>query len=1156
MSVSSDPSNSTHIGVWRMRLNNVWQRITEPHPAIWESEKRRARMLSSLLVTLIGIGVLEATIAFVIEGVSSNFWTIASGTVALLIIHRLSQSRHYRMAAIAAVVVIFISVGSIMTNANQILRLDFLVLGILVGSLFFSTRQTIILSLVTVAALFALGLFVPGLVLKQIIPVVFLVGSASILSILGTSMNRRDLAQIEEQAHMLANEIEERKQVEAALRQQTAYASALVRTATRINVELELDAVLKVVCEESARGLGLSFATVSLLDKAHQRVQLTAAYGLSDVYFEKLKAVQPTSLAAYSPSASPVLVTPDVQALPDLLNADLYMEMNLRSTASVMMSYRGQLIGRLNVGVIGEVRDFSDDELVLLQGLAAQGAQAISNAQLHRQQLQTEEVARGYLEKITEQTPGALFEFQFTPEGMMSFPFVSPSIADIHPSLTAEMLKRDGSLVFSTIHPDDVEMIKASVQASHETLVNWDVEFRVAADDGIRWHRGNAKPEKQPDGTVIWYGIFQDITDRKQVEDGLQKSEERFRQLADNIRDVFWMTDVWKPQVLYVSQAYEEVWGRSRADIYRDPTEWIQAILPDDRGLASAAFDRQLQGKATDTEYRIQKPDGSIVWIRDRSFPVRNSEGEIYRIAGIAQDITEYRQTVQALRESQERYQSLFENVPIALGVADMQGNILAYNKAMVAQVALTDEDEGRQFTLEDAYAHPRERAALLRTLREQGFVEKHEVEIRRVNGTTYPAHISIRPITWANQPATLAMIEDISERKQAQAERIGRQIAEQANTAKSEFLSRMSHELRTPMNSILGFAQLLEMSQKEPLSSTQQSRVEQILKAGRHLLDLINQVLDISRVESGRLDISLEAVDVAAVATAVLDLAVPLATERRIRVHGEVDLKQATYVTADQQRLKQVMINLLANAIKYNKEGGEVWLACESRPDGWQRISVRDTGPGIPPEQQEKLFQPFERLGAEQRDEVEGTGLGLALSKRLVELMGGRIGVESGVGAGSTFWVELPGAEHPANGMTPPLAARPLPAIYGQNQTILYIEDNLANYELVAQVLAEEVQAKLVWAIQGSIGLELARQHLPDLILLDLNLPDMHGSEVLARLRQDETTAAIPVIVISADATPHQIERLKDAGADGYLTKPLNVAEFLRTTQALLTRN
>jgi len=376
---------------------------------------------------------------------------------------------------------------------------------------------------------------------------------------------------------------------------------------------------------------------------------------------------------------------------------------------------------------------------------------------------------------------------------------------------------------------------------------------------------------------------------------------------------------------------------------------------------------------------------------------------------------------------------------------------------------------------------------------------------------------------------------------------------AEAASSAKSDFLSRISHELRTPMNSILGFAQLLAMSRKDPITPTQRVRIDNILKSGKHLLDLINEVLEISRIEAGRVDLSPEPVDLSHLIEQVVALTDPLAGERGIHLHWEKEAGEPVYLLADIQRLKQVLINLVSNAIKYSHTGGDVWLHWTSRPDGYWRIRVRDAGIGIPAELQDRLFQPFERLGID-KSGVEGTGLGLALSKRLVELMDGQIGFESSPGVGSTFWVDMPSAAPLPNDKT---AAdfhdfSSVPAI-DYSHLILYIEDNLTNYELVHQLLLEQTSVKLISALQGSVGLDLARQHKPDLILLDLHLPDIEGEQVLTHLRADEATSAIPVIVISADATPIQIEHLMTIGANAYHTKPLNLPEFLATVQTLL---
>ncbi len=393
---------------------------------------------------------------------------------------------------------------------------------------------------------------------------------------------------------------------------------------------------------------------------------------------------------------------------------------------------------------------------------------------------------------------------------------------------------------------------------------------------------------------------------------------------------------------------------------------------------------------------------------------------------------------------------------------------------------------------------------------------------------------------------SVLGFGQDITERKVAEeAVEQARQEAERASLAKNEFLSRMSHELRTPLNAVLGFAQLLEM---DPLSSEQHESLGYIIKAGRHLLDLINEVLDISRIEAGRLTISPEAVPVGEVAQEALALTAPLAAERDIRMRLDILDAAGYHVLADRQRLKQVLLNLLANAVKYNRRGGEVILSEEAFVERL-RIRVTDTGPGIPADKQQRLFIPFERLGTA-RGGVEGTGLGLALSKGLTEAMGGAIGVDSEVGRGSTFWVELPLAEAPAE--RPERTddegpARAVGAPPEKTGTVLYIEDNLSNLELIERILARRPGVKLLSAMQGRMGLNLAREHQPDMVLLDLHLPDIPGDEILRRLHADLRTRLIPVVVISSDPTLEQTERVLAAGAHAFLGKPVDVRELMQ---------
>lgn len=371
---------------------------------------------------------------------------------------------------------------------------------------------------------------------------------------------------------------------------------------------------------------------------------------------------------------------------------------------------------------------------------------------------------------------------------------------------------------------------------------------------------------------------------------------------------------------------------------------------------------------------------------------------------------------------------------------------------------------------------------------------------------------------------------------------------AERANRSKSEFLSRMSHELRTPLNAILGFGQLMEMGNNTP---DQHENIEQILTAGRHLLSLINEVLDIASIEAGRITLSVESFHVGDAIAEAIDLVRPLAAQANIQITA---MESEQHVLADRHRFKQVLLNLLSNAIKYNHEGGLVTVDCEEKEGRRLRIEINDTGPGISAKGMEMLFASFERLEAG-RTKVEGTGLGLAVCKQLVELMGGQIGVESTVGSGSTFWVKLPLAAEPNADPAQEEAEPEMSGSPAGGHTLLYIEDNPTNLTLVQRLVQDRWEMNFLTAIDGPQGLAIAREQRPDLILLDLYLAGMSGEEVLSELRRTEETAAIPVFMVSADATPGQAERLLAAGAQAYVTKPFDVPAFLGAIEQTLAR-
>src|SRR5471032_1736057 len=370
------------------------------------------------------------------------------------------------------------------------------------------------------------------------------------------------------------------------------------------------------------------------------------------------------------------------------------------------------------------------------------------------------------------------------------------------------------------------------------------------------------------------------------------------------------------------------------------------------------------------------------------------------------------------------------------------------------------------------------------------------------------------------------------------------RAIADKANRAKSEFLSAMSHELRTPLNAVLGFAQLLA-SDKPPPSASQQRSLDQILKGGWYLLQLINEILDLAMIESGKVTMSQESMGLSEVLRDCQALIGPQAEKRGIRLFF-ASLSEPFFVHADRTRVKQVMINLLSNAIKYNRRGGMVTVECAAGSEGMVRINVTDTGAGLSAEQMAQLFQPFNRLGQEDGAE-EGTGIGLVVTKQLTELMGGAIGVRSEIGVGTTFWIELAASNEPVLEIA---AFDSVMALNGKDnavlRTLLYIEDNPANLSLVEQLIQRRSDLKLLTAIDGHSGIQLARAYQPDVILMDINLPGVSGYGCLKILQDDAATAHIPVVALSANAMPRDIEKGVEAGFFRYLTKPINVVEFM----------
>jgi signal transduction histidine kinase/AmiR/NasT family two-component response regulator len=430
-----------------------------------------------------------------------------------------------------------------------------------------------------------------------------------------------------------------------------------------------------------------------------------------------------------------------------------------------------------------------------------------------------------------------------------------------------------------------------------------------------------------------------------------------------------------------------------------------------------------------------------------------------------------------------------------------------------------------------------------------RGIEDIYELTYICKDGSRFPAVVSITALRddYGEIIGYLLIGTDNSVRKRVESDlNEAMAVAEKANRAKTDFLSGMSHELRTPLNAILGFAQLIESGSPAP-TPPQKRNLDQILKAGWYLLELINEILDLALIESGKVTLSREPVSLAEV---MLECRAMIESQAHKRGIGLTfpRFEIPYFVKADRTRVKQVLINLLFNAIKYNKPGGEVAVECTPGALGSIRISVRDTGAGLTPKQLAQLFQPFNRLGKEAGAE-EGTGIGLVVTKRLVELMGGAIGADSAVGVGSVFWIDLsltPGPQIVVPEADRAGLARPQVPDGTPLRTLLYVEDNPANLELVEQLIARRLDLRLLSAADGNLAIEYARAYQPEVILMDINLPGISGIEAMKILRADPSTAHIPIVALSANAVPRDIQKGLEAGFFNYLTKPIKVGQFM----------
>ena len=776
----------------------------------------------------------------------------------------------------------------------------------------------------------------------------------------------------------------------------------------------------------------------------------------------------------------------------------------------------------------------------------------------------------------------------------------------------------------SLIHPEDLPGVEANLEAMFAgELWQWKLEFRLCRVDGFQpWMISRGLAIRDDDQQVVrLVGTLKNISDRKLAEAALRSSEERFRQLAENIHEVFWMSALENASILYVSPAYEQIWGRSCESLYEHPKNWLEAIHPIDRSRIITALEKRQQGDY-DEEYRIVRPDGQIRWIRDRGFPIQDEQGIVYRLAGIAEDITTRKQA-EADLSRQNRQRQLFAEITLKIRQSLQLEAILQTTVNEVRQILQVDrvifyqlnpDDSGSVVTesvvsewdsilgeviidpcFAQFYVHQYKQGRI-RSIENLAAADVQPCYVKMLESFDVKANLVVpilqrhnlwglliahqcsAPRQWqsfeiellrqlADQVGIALSQSQLLERETKATQQLAQQNlnleqarreAEAANRAKSEFLANMSHELRTPLNGILGYAQVLK--REAFLSAKQQQGLEIIQRCGEHLLTLLNDILDLSKIEARKMELLISDFEFPQFLQNLMEMVQIRAEQKQIFFNYQAFSELPSYVSGDERRLRQVLINLLGNAVKFTEVGGvtfkvgyanvlhEANIAEDSRSNeanqlqGKIRFIVEDTGIGIASEQLESVFLPFHQSG-QPHYQVEGTGLGLAISKRLVKMMGSSLNVTSNLGKGSVFWLDLDLPEVSVSSEKNLVNQKKIIGFQGRQRQILIADDQAANRSIFMSLLTA-LGFAVFEANDAQSCLEQALKLKPDLILVD------PGLEVSLQIRQVDELKQVIILATSAKVFDYNQQKCSLDGFNGFLPQPIRAETLFEQLQ------
>jgi PAS domain S-box-containing protein len=737
----------------------------------------------------------------------------------------------------------------------------------------------------------------------------------------------------------------------------------------------------------------------------------------------------------------------------------------------------------------------------------------------------------------------------------------------------------------SLIHPGDRTVMEQRIQAALAGEQDLDIEFRITRPDGeLRFIKAVALVQYNQQGEPLrMVGINYDITDRKQAEETLRKSEQRFATLAEAAPVAIFRFDAMG-NCTYVNDRWASMTDRSVESAMGQG--WIQTIHPEDRARIQSAWiywsQHCQQGDLYCDEARILRPNGSILWYYCQIMPEADSHNTLIGYVGTLTDISDRKQAEEALATYAREVEDLYNNAPCGYHSLDDEGRYIKVNETELQWLGYTRaEIIGKSlstFLTEDS------RLIFLQNydlFKQRGWIKDLEYDMVCKDGTVLPVMISATAVRSVDGDYLYnrATMSDMRDRKQAEErlQQTNEQLAatnlelERATRLKDEFLANMSHELRTPLNAILGMSESLQDDIYGSLTDGQRRAIATVEHSGRHLLELINDILDLSKIESGKFELEPGTVFVRSLCDTSLTFVRQMALKKQIQLHSHIPQNIGS-IDADDRRLRQALINLLSNAVKFTPEGGTVTLEVRrqvgDRPDASQpfneyiSFAITDTGIGIDPENMHKLFQPFVQIDSKLNRQYSGTGLGLSLVRRIAELHGGGVSVHSVVGVGSCFTMQIPNVSQPITATMPPPTSGEaftsrLDSIEATSTTrsplILLAEDNPANAETLLSYLAHRGY-RLIQAVNGAEAMELAATQRPDLILMDIQMPGMDGLEAIRQIRANPASAEIPIIALTALAMSGDREKCLNVGANEYFTKPVSLKHLIAMIQKLLT--